>query len=187
MQRIKQIPFTRVFRSSKTSVLFIYIYIHYFDIGETVHIGVETRRTRSSNVSRSDSRQWICAHPVDETVYRTIPTSSRRDTRTCVYGQSQGVLWSNASRREEKIYIYVSSLFSPRSESTNLPAEQMHFEPIYTFERSNEDRSCFPPRALPLRSQTSGKSSEIFINLKESYNIYKIIFYSKIYFIIFSQ
>lgn len=26
MQRIKQIPFTRVFRSSKTSVLFIYIY-----------------------------------------------------------------------------------------------------------------------------------------------------------------
>lgn len=91
------------------------------------------------------------------------------------------------AERKRYIYIYISLLFSPRSESTNPPAEQMHFEPIYTFERSNEDRSCFPPRALPLRSQTSGKSSEIFINLKESYNIYKIIFYSKIYFIIFSQ
>lgn len=99
--------------------------------------------------------------------------------------EPRGALIERTTQRGKDIYI--SSLFSPRSESTNLPAEQMHFEPIYTFERSNEDRSCFPPRALPLRSQTSGKSSEIFINLKESYNIYKIIFYSKIYFIIFSQ
>lgn len=103
--------------------------------------------------------------------------------------EPRGALIERTTQRGKDIYIYIyiSLLFSPRSESTNPPAEQMHSEPIYTFERSNEDRSCFPPRALPLRSQTSGKSSEIFINLKESYNIYKIIFYSKIYFIIFSQ
>lgn len=101
--------------------------------------------------------------------------------------EPRGALIERTTQRGKDIYIYISSLFSPRSESTNLPAEQMHFEPIYTFERSNEDRSCFPPRALPLRIQTSGKCSEIFINLKESYNIYKIIFYSKIYFIIFSK
>lgn len=194
MQRVKQIPFTRVFRSSKTSVLFIYVYtISIGDtvIGETVHIGVETRRMRSSNVSRSDSRQWICAHPVDGAVYRTIPTSSRRDTRTCVYGQSQGVLWSNASRREEKIYIYIYKLAFFASIRINKSSRGINALRAYLYVREIERIStvlpCFPPRALPLRSQTSGKSSEIFINLKESYNIYKIIFYSKIYFIIFSQ
>lgn len=204
MQRVKQVPFTRIFRSSKTNVLFIYIHTHthYFNIGETVHIGVETRRTRSSNVSRSDSRQWICTHPVDGAVYRTIPrpTSSRRDTRTCVYGQSQGVLWSNARGEKERdryIYIYKSSLFSPRSESTNPPAEQTHAEPIYTFERSNV-LPCFPPpMRAPSRRRNSSQTfrkilwniqfSYFYLNLEKSYNIYKIIFYINIiYFITFS-
>lgn len=179
MQRVKQVPFTRIFRSSKTNILFIYTHTHthYFNIGEIVHIGVETRRTRSSNVSRSDSRQWICTHPVDGAVYRTIPrpTSSRRDTRTCVYGQSQGVLWSNARGEKERdryIYIYKSSLFSPRSESTNPPAEQTHAEPIYTFERSNV-LPYFPP---PMRALEEEKFQP---NLQENplkYSIFIFLF-----------
>lgn len=152
---------------------------------------METRRTRSSNVSRSDSRQWICAHPVDGAVYRTIPTSSRRDTRTCTDRAKGCSDRTHHAERKRYIYIYIYKLaffasirINKSSRGTNALRAYLYVREI---ERISTVLPCFPPRALPLRIQTSGKSSEIFINLKERYNIYKIIFYSKIYFIIFSQ
>lgn len=107
---------------------------------------------------------------------------------------------THAERKREidiYIYIYKSSLFSPRSESTNPPAEQTHVEPIYTFERSNV-LPCFPPpMRAPSRRRNSSQTfrkilwniqfSYFYLNLEKSYNIYKIIFYINIiYFITFS-
>lgn len=202
MQRVKQVPFTRIFRSSKTNILFIYTHTHthYFNIGEIVHIGVETRRTRSSNVSRSDSRQWICTHPVDGAVYRTIPrpTSSRRDTRTCVYGQSQGVLWSNArGEKERDRYIYIKARFFRLDQNQQILPRNKRTSSLFIRSRDRTSFRAFHHRCVPSRRRNSSQTfrkilwniqfSYFYLNLEKSYNIYKIIFYINIiYFITFS-
>lgn len=184
----------------QTFFLYIYTHTHYFNIGETVHIGVETRRTRSSNVSRSDSRQWICTHPVDGAVYRTIPrpTSSRRDTRTCVYGQSQGVLWSNArGEKERDRYIYIKARFFRLDQNQQILPRNKRTPSLFIRSRDRTSFRTFHHRCVPSRRRNSSQTfrkilwniqfSYFYLNLEKSYNIYKIIFYINIiYFITFS-
>lgn len=101
--------------------------------------------------------------------------------------EPRGALIERITQRGKDIYklaFFASIRINKSSRGTNALRAYLYVREI---ERISTVLPCFPPRALPLRSQISGKSSEIFINLKESYNIYKIIFYSKIYFIIFCQ
>lgn len=104
--------------------------------------------------------------------------------------EPRGALIERTTQRGKDIYIYIYKLAFFASIRINKSSRGTNALRAYLYvrrDRTNIDRSSMLSTTRTLRSQTSGKSSKIFINLKESYNIYKIIFYSKIYFIIFSQ
>lgn len=189
MQRVKQIPFTRVFRSSKTSVLFIYVYIISISEKPFTQEWKRGERVPRTFLDRIRANEYAPIRSMERFIERSQRVRGVIRARACTDRAKGCSDRTHHVERKRYIYIYKLAFFASirinkSSRGTNALRAYLYVREI---ERISTVLPCFPPRALPLRIQTSGKSSEIFINLKERYNIYKIIFYSKIYFIIFSQ
>lgn len=143
MQRVKQIPFTRVFRSSKTSVLFIYVYTISISEKPFTQEWKRGERVPRTFLDRIRANEYAPIRSMERFIERSQRVRGVIRARACTDRAKGCSDRTHHAERKRYIYIYISLLFSPRSESTNPPAEQMHSEPIYTFERSNEYRPFF--------------------------------------------